>query len=126
MNASEAAADPRLIRRAALPALVVGVAALVGIQAAVSTVEPPVKRTARISDIATSIGAATSVSGFDASPLMFCSAVVLAACLLASARTPSTVYAPAQHSAHFIASPTHPSRNRKSRIAYHIGGLYGP
>lgn len=113
-------------RPATLPALVVGVAALVGIQSAVSAVDPPVKRTARISDIATSVGAATSVSGFDASPLMLCSAVVLAACLLASARTPSTVFAPIQLAARHIPSPAHASRSRKTQIAYHLGGLYGP
>jgi hypothetical protein len=126
MNAPEAAAESRFARRAALPALVVGVAALVGIQAAVSMAEPTVKRTARICDAAASITAATSVSGFDASPLMLCSAVVLAACLLASARTPSAVFAPTQLTARLIASPTHSSRSRKIQIAYHLGGLYGP
>lgn len=126
MNAPEAAADPRLVRRAALPALVVGVAAMVGIQATVSAVEPPLKRTARICDIPTSIGAATSVSGFDASPLMLCSALVMAACLLASARTPSTVFTPIQLSVRLVSSPTLASRDRKVQITYHLGGLYGP
>lgn len=126
MNASEAAADPRLVRRAALPALVVGVAALVGIQATVTAVEPPLKRTARICDAAASIGAATCVSGFDASPLMLCSAIVLAAYLLASARTPSTVFTPIQLIARLVSSPTQTSRDRKVHIAYHLGGLYGP
>ncbi len=126
MKAPEAAAEPRPIRRAALPALVVGVAALVGIQAAVSMAEPTMRRTARICDAAAAISAATSVSGFDASPLMLCSAVVLAACLLASARTPSSVFAPTQPTARLTTSPTHASRDRKIQIAYHLGGLYGP
>lgn len=120
------AADPRLIRRAALPALVVGVAALVGIQATVSLAEPTMRRASRICDTATSIGAASSISGFDASPLMLCAAVLLAACLLASARTPSTVFAPIQLAARHIPSSAHSSRSRKTQIAYHLGGLYGP
>jgi hypothetical protein len=120
------ASAPRISQRAALPALVVGLAAIVGVGAAVSLADPAMKRAARTGAAASAIIAPAAASGFEASPLMICSAVVLAALMWASARTPSVVFAPPQPTGRIGATPIRHSPGSKVRIAYHFGGLYGP